>query len=736
MKTRAGVLIMAFAPALALAAEPPPSASDVDHRVDALLAQMTLAEKVGQLVQVAYDDRLGGLTPAQQDALRQGLIGSVLSSKDPAQLEAYQQLALTGSRLKIPVLFGYDVIHGFRTVFPIPLGEAASWDPDLVEQAAAVAAREARAQGIAWTFAPMVDIARDPRWGRIAEGAGEDPFLGRAMARARVRGFQGDDIGRPDKLAACAKHFAAYGAAEGGRDYNTVDVSERTLRSVYLPPFKAAVEAGVETLMSAFNDLNGMPCSANRLLLTDVLRKEWGFGGFVVSDWNSIGELLVHRVAATRADAARDAFLAGVDMDMVSELYGRHLPELVAQGVVSPERLDEAVRRVLRLKARLGLLDRPHADMEQAAAALLTPEHRQVARKVAARSLVLLKNERGVLPLSKSVRSIAVIGPLADSRQDMLGSWTADGRPEDVVTVLEGVRQAVTPATRVLHARGCDALGEKTEGFAEAVRVARQAEVAVLVVGEPGDMSGEGGSRAYLDLPGQQEGLVKAVHATGVPVVVVLMSGRPLTIRGLSETVPAILEAWFPGTEAGHAVADVLFGDVNPGGKLPATFPRTLGQVPLYYNHMTTGRPADPAFRTTSRYLDETNAPLYPFGHGLSYTTFSLDALRLSAEAIRPDGRITMTVDVANTGLRAGDEVVQLYLQDVVSSTARPERELAGFRRVTLVPGEKRTVSFEIGPVEMGLYDGEMRFVVEPGEFQVWVGTSSVGGLSGSFRVE
>ncbi len=730
-----GLVAVALLPALALGASASPDEGGIERRLDELMARMTLEEKVGQLVQLAHDESAGGLTPAQQEALRQGRIGSVLNATEPALVNAYQKMALTGAGVRIPVLFGYDVIHGFRTVFPIPLGEAASWDPELVERAAAVAAREARAQGVAWTFAPMVDIARDPRWGRIAEGAGEDPYLGRAMAKARVRGFQGDDLSRPDRVAACAKHYVAYGAAEGGRDYNTTEVSERTLREVYLPPFKAAAEAGVATMMSAFSDLDGVPASANRFTLTDVLRTEWGWQGMVVSDWNSVGELMVHRVDRTPAEAAKDAFLAGVDMDMVSELYAGHLPALVSQGLVPMTRLDQAVRRVLRLKLRLGLFEAPYADPQKAAAALLTPESRTLARALSARSMVLLKNDRGLLPLSKSLRSVAVIGPLADSRQDMLGSWSANGRPEDVVTVVEGIRQALPKDARVTYARGCDLLKEGREGFDAALRAARAAEAVVLVVGEPGNMSGEAGSRAYLNIPGSQEALVEAVRAAGKPLVVVLMSGRPLAIPGVAATVPALVEAWFPGIEAGHAVADVLFGDVNPGGKLPATFPRTVGQVPLYYNYKSTGRPGDPNARMTSRYLDETNDPVFPFGYGLSYSTFALDALTLSAPSIRPDGKVQVSVNVTNTSSRAGDEVVELYLQDVVSSTTRPVRELAGFRRVTLAPGAKQTVSFELGPAELGLYDRSMRFVVEPGEFKVWVGTSSVGGLEAGFQV-
>ncbi len=709
----------------------------LDRRVDALLARMTLEEKVAQLTQISGDLATGELSPEQQVAVREGRVGSILNNKDPRLIHAFQRLALEGtSRLRLPLLFGYDVIHGYRTVLPIPLGEAASFDPRLAEQSAAVAAREARAAGIPWVFAPMVDIARDARWGRIAEGAGEDPFLGRAMAAARVHGFQGADIAAPDRVAACVKHYVAYGAAEAGRDYNTVDISERTLRTVYLPPFKAAVDAGVASLMSAFNDLSGVPCTANRLTLTDILRGEWAFTGPVVSDWKAVGELVNHRFAATPADATREALLAGVDMDMVAEHYPRYLPALVAAGRVPEARINEAARRVLRLKMRLGLFERCYADPETAPAAWLTPAHRALAREAARRSIVLLKNEGGLLPLARRREAVAVLGPLADSRVDMLGSWTADGRSEDVVTVLDGIRQALGPSARVLHAQGCPIDGGTTDGIAEAAALAKQAGLAVLVVGEAGSMSGEAGSRAYLDLPGHQRALIEAVHATGVPFVVVLMSGRPLTITREAALTPALLEAWFPGVEAGHAVADVLFGDVNPGAKLPVSFPRTVGQVPLHYDGKSTGRPADLNDRYTSRYLDESNDALFPFGHGLSYTTFTLGALRLSAPSIPPDGRLAVSVDVTNTGRAAGDEVVQLYIQDVASSVTRPVRELAGFERVSLMPSEKKTVTLEVGPQELGLWDRSMRFVVEPGAFRVWVGQSSVGGLEGSFRVE
>jgi beta-glucosidase len=736
---------LALGGALALAATLPAGAPDVEPRIEALLGRMTLEEKLGQLQQLDGEAQ-GSYRPEQLDLAARGRLGSTLNVRGARNVNELQRAAIERSRLKIPLIFGFDVIHGYRTVFPIPLGEAASWDPATVERAAAVAAAEARSAGVHWTFAPMVDIARDPRWGRVAEGAGEDTYLGSAMARARVRGFQGGDYGRPDKVLACAKHWVAYGAAEGGRDYNTTDVSERTLRSVYFPPFRAAVDAGVGSVMSAFNDLNGVPSSANPFTLTGVLRKEWGFDGLVVSDYTSVVELINHGVAQDEADAARQALSAGVDMEMVSRSYATHGPRLVAEGRLPVAVVDEAVRRVLRIKLRAGLFDAPYADPERERATLLKPEFRASAREVAGRSMVLLRNEGGVLPLSAEIRRLAVIGPLADDAADMMGNWTGDGRAEDAVTVLAGIRAAVGPATQVTYAKGVTlALAVLADpgahdaadaaGIDEAARIAGDADAAVLVVGETGAMSGEASSRASLDLPGRQLELARRVIATGRPTAVVLMNGRPLTIPWLAEHAGAIVEAWFPGTEGGHAVADVLFGRVNPGGKLPVTFPRTVGQVPIPYDHENTGRPPDARNKYTSKYLDVPWTPLYPFGHGLSYTRFDVSNLRLSAARIRPDGEIVASVEVENTGGRAGDEVVQLYLRDVVASVTRPVQALAGFQRVGLGPGEKRTVSFTLRSAQLGFYDREMKWVVEPGLFRVRVGTSSEGGLERSFEV-
>jgi beta-glucosidase len=704
----------------------------IEARVEDLLARMTLEEKLGQLQQL---DGMGDGTarPEFVDLVRRGLLGSTLNVRGARNVNALQRVAMEESRLKIPLLFAFDVIHGYRTVFPVPLAEAASWDPAAVEKAAAIAASEAAAAGLKWTFAPMVDIARDPRWGRIVEGSGEDPFLGSAMARARVRGFQGADPSAPDRVMACAKHYVAYGAAEAGRDYNTTDISERTLREVYFPPFRAAVEAGAGTLMSAFNDLNGVPTTANRWTLTDVLRGEWGFDGFVVTDYTAVQELIAHGLAADGAEAARLALEAGADMEMVSRLYNEHGARLVKEGRLSMKTVDEAVRRVLRVKARLGLFESPYADEGREKAAIMTKENVAAAREMAAKSLVLLKNDGAVLPLDRGIKTLAVVGPLADDTSP-IGSWSGDGRREDVVTLLAGLR-AKFPEMRIVGAKGCGVEDRSTAGLDEAVAAARGADAVVLALGESAEMSGEASSRSTLDLPGRQMELAEAVLGAGKPTAVVLMNGRPLTLVRLAEKAPAILETWLAGSQAGPAIADALFGDVNPGGKLPVTFPRALGQVPIYYNGKSTGRPPAEGNKYTSKYLDVPVTPLYPFGHGLSYTTFRLGGLSLSARSIRPAGSIEVQVEVENTGRRAGDEVVELYIRDVAASATRPVRELKGFERVTLAPGEKRAVSFRLGPKELGALDARMRFAVEPGRFQVLVGTSSTGGLDGSFEV-
>src|SRR2546430_1566171 len=634
----------------ALAAQRPAA----EPKIDSLLARMTLEEKLGQLNQLSVDQQP---TAEQTDLVRKGLVGSLFNLTGAAATHDAQHIAVTESRLHIPLIFGQDVIHGYRTIFPIPLGEAASWDPEAVEAAAHVAAKEAAAAGVHWTFAPMVDIARDPRWGRIAEGSGEDPYLGSALAAARVRGFQGKAPRAPDAVLATVKHFAAYGGAEGGRDYNTVDLSDRTLREVYLPPYRAGIDAGAGTVMASFNEIGGIPSTASPWLMTTVLRREWGFKGFVVSDWTAVAELLNHGVAGTSADAGKLALEAGVDMDMVSRIYVDDLPAPVRAGRIPIAVVNEAVRRVLSAKAALGLFDDPYhgATVEREQAALLAPAHRQLARRVAEESIVLLKNDAQRLPLAASVKTIAVIGPLADDKVSALGSWAGRGDPRDAVTPLEGIK-ARADSVSVVYEKGCGITDTATAGFAGAIAAAKQADVAVLVLGEAGDMSGEAASRADIDLPGVQPRLLEAIQATGTSVVLVVMSGRPLTIPWAAEHVPAIVESGFLRVEDGPALAAVLFGDVSPSGKLPATFPRSVGQIPLYYNHKNTGRPTGPD-KYTSKYIDLPVTPLFPFGHGLSYTTFSYSDLRLSAPRITPTGTLRASVSVTNTGSREAAEV-------------------------------------------------------------------------------
>jgi beta-glucosidase len=713
------------------------SGAEEDSRIDAMLARLSLEEKLGQLQQLGGDPKSGEPKEGQLDLVRQGRIGSFLDVRGATQTNAVQRIALEQSPSKIPILFGFDVIHGYRTIFPAPLGAASSWDPAAVERSARIAAEEASAAGVRWVFAPMVDIARDPRWGRIIEGAGEDPYLGSAMARARVRGLQGDDLSAIGHVAACAKHWVAYGAAESGREYNVADVSERTLRDIYFPPFRAAREAGVATFMTALNTVNGIPATANPFTIGCVLRGEWQFDGVLLSDYQAVEQLVAHGMAADASDAARLALLAGIDMEEESRTFNTHGAKLVQAGQVPMARIDEAVRRVLRLKMRLGLLDRPYTDEDREHSVLLSPEHRAAAREIAGRSMVLLKNDRATLPLKKPVGSIAVLGPLADDRAGMLGHWRGDGKDEDVVTLLDGIRAKAAEAggsTRVVFAEGCEVEGDSNAGLAEAVRLARESEVAIVAVGESAAMTGEASSRTSLDLPGRQEELVEAVVATGTPTVVVLINGRPLTIGWIAEHVPAILEAWLPGTEGGHALADVLFGDVNPGGKLPITFPRVVGQVPIYYNHLNTGRPATD-FKYTSKYIDCPVTPLFPFGHGLSYTRFELTNLRLDSPRMTTRRHVVASVDVWNAGDQSGDEVVQLYIRDLAASVARPVRELKGFERVTLKPGEIRTVRLPLAAESLGFHDDTMRFVVEPGRFKVYVGNSSIGGLEADLEV-
>ncbi|MEU9117339.1 beta-glucosidase BglX [Streptomyces sp. NPDC048483] len=723
----------------------PPRDPETERRVRALLAKMTVEEKFGQLQQLTWHADTGpgdGQNKECAELAAKGLLGSVLNLTGAKKCNDLQRAAVERSRLAIPLLFGQDVIHGYLTTFPIPLAQGSSFDPEVVASDAETSAREAASQGIHWTFAPMADVSREPRWGRVAEGSGEDPYLTAQLTAAKVRGYQGADYGATDRLAACAKHFVGYGFPEGGRDYNTADVSERRLRDVCLPPFKAAVDAGVATVMASFNTVNGVPAHANRHTLHDILHEEFGFDGFVVGDYTGVQELIAHGIAADGADAARLALGAGVDMEMVSTTYAQHGKRLLAAGKISRERLDDAVARVLRVKFRAGLFAHPYAD-EAAEITEPSAAARSAARTAAARSMVLLRNEKKTLPLSAKAGSLAVVGPLGDDTKELHGTWASIGAALfPAVSVLEGIKQAAPSAT-VRFARGCAVEGDDTGSFDEAVAAARAADAVVVVVGEKAAQSGEAAARSDITLPGVQAQLVAEVAATGTPVAVVVLSGRPLVLTGIADEADAILQAWHPGIEGGHAVADVLFGKVNPGGKLPATFPRSAGQLPLYYAHENTGRPFDPENKYTSKYLDIPHTPLYPFGHGLSYTTFTVSGLKLSAEVLRAksvaDGGATVraTVQVENTGASAGDEVVQLYLRDKVASVVQPVRRLVGFSRVHLKPGERRRVGFTLGRQELGFHTNDLRgeFLVEPGEFEIYAGNSSDAALKAGFTL-
>ncbi|WLT32364.1 beta-glucosidase BglX [Geothrix sp. PMB-07] len=709
-----------------------------EDRVADLMARMTLEEKISQLVQCSSNDELTGprgeRSPLMAE-IRAGRVGSLLNVVGARETRRMQEAAVTGSRLHIPLLFGLDVIHGFRTTFPVNLGQAASWDLAAIERAERVAAIEASAAGVHWTFAPMVDIARDPRWGRISEGAGEDPFLGSAVAKARVRGFQGDLSG-PTHILACAKHFAAYGAAQAGRDYWTTEVPEITLRDTYLPPFKAAAEVGVATFMCAFNDLNGVPCSGNRWLLDQVLRKEWGFQGIVVSDWGSIAEMVPHGLAADLKEAARLAALAGVDMDMEGQAYLKHLPELVRAGVVPMAQVDRMVKAVLEAKAKLGLFENPYKYCDEAREQrdMLRPEHLEAARDLARKSFVLLKHDPAVLPLRAGAR-VALVGPLADAARDQLGMWEAKGRPEDAVT-LKAALEARLPGL-VVTAPGCAVSEASRDEFASALKAAAQADVIVAALGESWDMTGEGHSRSKLDLPGSQQALLEALKATGKPVVLVLFAGRPLTLEAVLPQADAVLYAWQPGTMGGPALADVLLGDVSPSGKLPATFPRNVGQIPLYYNTKPGGRPqpAGPREQYRSNYLDTPNTPLFPFGFGLSYTRFAYTDARLSSPEMGLDGRLTVQATLRNLGDREGDEVAQLYVRDLVGSVTRPVRELKGFQRVRVPKGGQVALSFELRASDLAFTHTDGSFAPEAGRFQVFLGGDANAPLVGEFTL-
>ena len=697
-----------------------------DPRIEKLLAKMTPEEKIGQMTLYTTDWESTGPTirDGYKNDIRSGNCGALFNSHTVPFTRELQRIAVEETRLKIPLLFGYDVIHGYKTIFPIPLGEAASWDLDAIERSARIAATEAAASGLHWTFAPMVDIGRDPRWGRVMEGAGEDTYLGCRIAEARVRGFQGKGIGNTDAVIACVKHYAAYGAPIGGRDYNTVDMSERFFREYYLPPYKAAVQAGAMTVMASFNDYDGVPATGNKYLLQHILRDEWAFKGFVVTDYTGINEMVKHGVVADDKAAGELAVQAGIDMDMQGAVYQRFLAQSVKEGKVKMAQIDEAVRRILALKFQLGLFEDPYkfSNAQRAQATILSPENRAAARDVARKSMVLLKNANQVLPLNKK-QKIALIGPLAETKNDLIGNWSGAGSGADCVSLLEGLQNAGMKPVAV--AKGCAIDSEDQSGFKAALDAAAQADVVVLAIGERADMSGEAASRAYITVPGAQEALLTALKATGKPVVVVLMNGRPLTIPNIDRQADAILETWWSGTEAGNAIADVLSGAYNPSGKLTMSFPRTTGQIPVYYNHKSAGRPFDPNSKWTTKYIDEANAPLYAFGYGLSYTSFKYGVPTASKTAFKKGESIVISVELTNTGNVDGEEVAQLYIHDLVGSVTRPVRELKAFQKVMLRKGETKTLTFTLSDKDFSFFKQNMKFGSEPGDFEITVGGNS-----------
>ena len=742
-----------------------PSDTSTEKRIDELVRKMTLEEKVGQLVQFSAGQPTGPGTGRTDydDMIRKGEVGALLNITTAHQVNVFQHIAVEQSRLHIPLLFGLDVIHGFRTEFPIPLGLASTWDPDLVEQTARVAAREASSSGIRWVFSPMVDIARDARWGRMAEGAGEDPYLGEVMARAYVRGYQGTRLDAADSVAACAKHFVGYGAAEGGRDYSSTEISEHTLRQYYLPPFRAAIEEGAITLMSAFNALNGVPSSANPFTLTEILRREWGFQGIVDSDYTALAELIPHGIANDGATAARKAFLAGVDMDMVSSLYHDHLAKLVRSGEVPEAAVDEAVRRVLRVKFALGLFELPYTDETKEAGAILHPGSVTLARTAAEESLVLLKNAgvgaSPLLPLPGNAKTFALIGPLANDRGNMLGSWAGQGRPQDVVTLRTALNERIG-AKNIRYAKGAEITGGTDDQLEEAVKAAEQSDLAILALGEnAAEMTGEAASRAFLGLPGRQQELLEKVVSTGKPVVLLVFSGRPLTLPWAFQHVPAVVAAWFPGIQAGPALVRTLFGDADPSGRLVVSWPRSVGQEPLYYDALNTGRPARNVDLTrpprniqekyVSRYIDEQNSPQVPFGFGLSYTTFRygnlhVDKTQISAKTLneelearehRQSAALSASADITNTGTRPGVETVQCYLRFQGTSVAQPVRALTKFQRITLAPGETRRVTFLLGSNAFAIWNDQQKFAVEPAKVTLWIAPDSSQGVQATLEI-
>ena len=702
----------------------------IAQRVDSLIKLMTLEEKVGQLNQYSGRDVTGPLSNRNNNKINEikaGKVGSMLNVKGVAETREIQAAALQ-SRLKIPLLFSLDVIHGYKTIFPVPLGEAASWDLDAIQQSAHIAAKESAASGIHWTFAPMVDISRDPRWGRVMEGAGEDTYLGSLIATARVKGFQGK-LGDIDAIMACAKHFAAYGAAIAGRDYNAVDMSENMLWETYLPPFKAALDAGVATFMNSFNTLNGVPATGNAYLQRDILKGKWDYKGFMVSDWCSVSEMVTHGFAKDTTEAAEKAIIAGSDMDMEGYAYINKLADLVKSGKVNIAVVDDAVKRILYKKFELGLFDDPYkfSDYKREQTVLNDPQHRLIAREIAQKTMVLLKNDKAILPLQKTQKVIAVVGPLAHSKRDLEGAWIVKSDTTTVVSLLEGIKNKVSKETEIIYAKGCEASGSATEGFTEAINAANKSDVIVLAIGETFNMSGEAKSRTDISIPGVQVKLFEALKATGKPIIVVIMAGRPLIFNTVSDSANAILYAWFAGSEGGNAIANVLFGDYNPAGKLPVTFPRNMGQIPIYYNYVNTGRPITTEKNVVykSAYIDAPSTPRYAFGYGLSYTSFSYNDLKISQQQMSSNDSLTVSFTLTNTGKRSGEEVVQLYIRDVVASVVRPLKELKGFNKVKLEAGESKKISFTINKETLSFYNQQLKWGTEAGSFQVMIGAAS-----------
>ncbi len=717
-----------------------PSKDPIDEKVEILMKQMTLEEKVGQLIQYPSHEVNTGPTVKntnEAEDIRNGYVGSLLNVTGNESTRQLQKIAVEESRLKIPLLFGFDVIHGYKTIFPIPLAEASSWDLEAMEKSARIAAIEASSDGIGWTFAPMVDVARDARWGRVMEGAGEDSYYGSLVAKARIKGFQGESLNGKNSIAACAKHFAAYGAAESGRDYNTVDISENVLREIYLRPFKASVEAGVATFMNSFNEISGVPSSGSIFLNQQILRGEWGFKGFIVSDWNSVTEMISHGFAADPIEAAIKGITAGCDMDMCSKTYRKHLVELVKSKKVNEKLVDESVRRILRIKFMLGLFDDPYKYCNNDSTVILSAPHRQHAREMAAKSCVLLKNEVKALPLSKELKKITLIGPFVEEKISPLGNWAALGSGVNTVSLIEGIKSKLGENAIISYAKGTDFNGTDNSGFKQAIEIAKTSDAIVLALGEPGWWSGENKSRTNIHMPAGHEQLIKELRKLKKTIILVLYSGRPLILTEIEPLVDAILLVWQPGTEGGNAIADVLFNDYNPSGRLSITFPYHAGQVPIYYNYKNTGRPlTDEKCEWCTKYIDAPNKPLYPFGYGLSYTQFDYSGLQLSSEVMGMKDTLKVFINIKNSGVNAGTETVQLYIRDITGSLTRPMKELKNFTQVYLKPGEEKKLSLDINVKDIEYWSYGNEYKAEPGKFEVFVGRNSIDNQKASFELK